>query len=409
MANLTTNLGGTKAEDALKASRLYKQPADVEKVYKPHIKDASKYIGVKLVGKTKEGEFGPLVSACTDNPTQPYFFDGIPSYIDPRAFVYFCLPGDYDNRKETGYDPFMSLAKNQDLAKAHLSMNENDPTVIDATFAYNGLTCGWSNDMIASVNYALAKGDSRNGGTDYGQLYPSLQERYRNTNGTEYRVFFGPWETYFLLAEAAVRTWISEDQAEAYYLNGIRASFDYLGLESTLCDSYVMGTNYNRVGTSVAFGHTVEPAAISDMDVAVPDGTGKFTMEKMTYNYPDPNKILYKGKKLNDELTKIITQKYIANCPWLPMENWSDHRRLGLPFWEMPVWSEGFTYAYLDGFDGNSYKNGQKPGYYTQRVSYYSGFKNANPEEYSHAVQLVGLSDEGSTAGVKPLWWAIQQ
>ena len=29
----------------------------------------------------------------------------------------------------------------------------------------------------------------------------------------------------------------------------------------------------------------------------------------MTYNYPDASKILYKGGALNDQLTKIITQK----------------------------------------------------------------------------------------------------
>ena len=416
MANLTTNLGGTTAEAALTAARLYKEKPDVEKVYKPYIKDADGYLGVKLVGKDKDGNVGTLVSECTDNPTQAYFFDGIPSFIDPRAFVYFCLPGDYDNRIETGYNPFMRANQMVDGKKTgswtdniHLSNNEEDKTVIDGTYAFNGLPCGWGNDQIRKANFALTQGDSRNENADYGITYPSLQERYRNTKGTEYRVFFGPWETYFLLAEASVRGWgVSESDADSYY-NGIKASFDYLGLESSLYDSYITGTRYNRVGTSVKYDHLTEPTAIQDIKIRVPDGTGAIKEEKMTYNYPDPTKILYKGKKLNDKMTKIITQKYIANTPWLPLENWSDHRRLGLPFWEMPVWSEGYTYSYLDGFDGNSFKNGQKPGYYTQRVSYYSGFKNANPEEYNHAVQLVGLSDEGSTAGVKPLWWAIQQ
>lgn len=31
-------------------------------------------------------------------------------------------------------------------------------------------------------------------------------------------------------------------------------------------------------------------------------------------------------------MTKIFTQKYIAQVPWLPEEVWSDHRRIGLPF-----------------------------------------------------------------------------
>ena len=33
-------------------------------------------------------------------------------------------------------------------------------------------------------------------------------------------------------------------------------------------------------------------------------------------------------------MTKIFTQKYIAQVPWLPEEVWSDHRRIGLPFFE---------------------------------------------------------------------------
>ena len=72
---------------------------------------------------------------------------------------------------------------------------------------------------------------------------------------------------------------------------------------------YLQSENYNRVGTSVKFNHTTEPAAY---EVDYVDG---YTNEakKMTYNYPDVNKILYKGGKLNDQLTKIITQLYIAN------------------------------------------------------------------------------------------------
>ena len=112
------------------------------------------------------------------------------------------------------------------------------------------------------------------------------------------------------------------------------------------------------------------------------------------------SKTLY-GKALNDKLTKIITQKYIANTPWLPLENWSDHRRTGLPFWEIPVSSTEFNY--LNGWTKESYKNGQKVGYYAQRMNYPNKFKNANPTEYEHAKTLMGMSDENT---VTPLWWA---
>ena len=53
----------------------------------------------------------------------------------------------------------------------------------------------------------------------------------------------------------------------------------------------------------------------------------------MTYTYPK-NSIYRGGAYNNDAMTKIFTQKYIAQVPWLPEEAWSDHRRIGLPFFE---------------------------------------------------------------------------
>ena len=62
--------------------------------------------------------------------------------------------------------------------------------------------------------------------------------------------------------------------------------------------------------------------------------------ENYTYRYPEMKSRLYKAA-MNDHLTKIITQKFIANTPWLPLETWSDHRRLGLPFFENACGREG--------------------------------------------------------------------
>ena len=81
------------------------------------------------------------------------------------------------------------------------------------------------------------------------------------------------------------------------------------------------------MGTSVKFTHTAEPANYTINYLDPVSGDVKTTQ----YKYPDANKILYKGKKLNDQLTKIITQKFIANTPWLPQENWCDHRRTEAP------------------------------------------------------------------------------
>ena len=86
-------------------------------------------------------------------------------------------------------------------------------------------------------------------------------------------------------------------------------------------------TEYNRVGTSVAFDHTAEAKSYTAEYV---DG---YTGEKKTTTYTYPKNSIYKnGTVNNDKLTKIISQKYLAQVPWLPLEAWSDHRRLGLPF-----------------------------------------------------------------------------
>ena len=393
MANLTTNLGGAKAIDIVadKDGRFYKTAPDATKLaqYQSRIKDAKAYLGVRMA----DG-LGNMYEEYTDNPTQGFYFDGLPEYFDPRLMAYYCLPGDYDNRKETGYDTFPRVDKGAfeapSLKNFVISFNEETYTV-DARYAVNGLVCGFGYDDKVVANNALI---DANGGA-YGKTYPSLQERYRNNS--EYRVFFGPWETYFLIAEAALRGWISDDAETAYY-NGIKASFDYLGLSSYYAD-YVSAKvdNHNRVGVSVRFDDDTDPADF-EIEYYEPE---KLKNVSTTYHYPVASKTLY-GKAINDKLAKIITQKYIANCPYLPLESWSDHRRTGLPFWEIPVSSTEFPF--LDGWTKESYKNGQKPGYYAQRMNYPAKFNNASPEQYQNALSLMGMTSGENT--ITPLWWA---
>lgn len=388
MANIMTNLGGAKAKDILADPnhRFYASSPDVDAVYGPYIKDASSYLGVSMKGIDNSDMF----ESNTDCPTVGYFFDGIPANIDPRAFVYFCLPGDYDNRKETGYDTFMRIGSSSDLVFP-LSNAAGDAVTIDGNFAFNGLIAGFTKD-----DKFQSFGPYNKGG-DYGISYPSLAERYRN-NG-EVRIFFGAWETYFLMAEAAVRGYISGN-AESYYYAGIKASLDYLGVGNNYA-AYIDSENYNRVGTSVKFSHTAEP---KDFSIWVSDPRNNMDMT-IPYHYPTPSKCMYK-EGLNTQLAKIITQKYIANTPWLPLENWSDHRRTGLPFWEIPVASSGNPLNYLENWTPTTYKDGQRKGLYAQRMLYPMKFKNANPTEYQHAIELNGTSSDDV---ITPLWWAIQK
>lgn len=385
-ANLTTNLGGAKAEDILqdKGKRFYKnapiKPEYVATTYGPYIKDAATYLGVHMVDKDGNN----LYEEYTDSPTWGYFFDGIPSKLDPRALAYFTLPSDYNNRIETGYASFPNST-----APFMIALDKaNDALQINTSFAWNGLIAGYGRDDKAKGNGLV---DASGG--NYGKTYPALAERYRNNK--EYRIFFGPWETYFLLAEAAVRGWNAGISAEEAYNTGIKVSFEYLNVADNY-EAYINSEDYNRVGTSVKFSHTAEP---KDYEINYTDPVSG-EVKTVEYKYPVASKTLY-GKALNDQLSKIITQKFIANTPWLPLENWSDHRRLGLPFWETPVSSTEFPY--LQGWTKESYKNGQQVGFYAQRMNYPNSFKNASPTEYERALSLMGMSNENT---VTPLWWA---
>lgn len=384
-ANLTTNLGGASAADILAdESKVLYSSADVAR-YENYIKPADTYLGVLYDRNFLDN---------SDNPTKQIFFDGIPDKIDPRAMVYYFLPGDYPERKATGYVGYFA----QDAATQIEYMYDPDASErktitgpIDATYCYNGLPFAYGNDKKAEFNGLVNGGEKTYG---YIGCYPSLADEYRNS--TNKRVFFGPWETYFLIAEAALRGWNAGMTAEAAYNAGIKASLEYTGMGHHYA-SYIESENYNRVGTSVKFSHTTEP---SNVEMDYKNGYTGATGKRM-YNYPNAANILYAGHKLNDQLTKIITQKYIANTPWLPLETWSDHRRLGLPFEEIAASST--TLSRMPEWTATSYLGPQKPGYFKQRMKYPSSLKNADPKEYEHAVQLLGGADETVT----PIWWAI--
>lgn len=394
MANLTTNLGGALSEDALKkvvkSTTTDKDGNEVADRYASYVKDASSYLGIKLENHWE---------AYTDNPTKQLFFDGLPSKVDPRALLYFFLPGDYPNRKQSGYvGPFTS-AKAPQVEKCWNKGDETKTAVatVDATFTWNGLTAGWGNDEKTSQNGIVNGSDL--GGYGYVGTYPALADDYRNNNNK--RVFFGPWETYFLLAEAAERGWNVGTTAEAAYYNGIKASFEYNDM-ADLYDAYINSEDYNRVGTSVKWSHTTEPTTTP---MTVKNGyTG--AESTVNYEYPKAANTLYAKvaarPALNDHLTKIITQLYIANTPWLPNENLCNHRRLGLPFWEIPTSTMSLTE--MEAWNKDSYKNPQTIDLFVQRFKFPSSLASTDAAGYKQAVSLLkGQKDSHLT----PLWWAI--
>lgn len=371
VANLLTNLGGIKVTE---------QRSDLASYVKP-----ANYLGIK---------YDRHYVANTDNPTKQYWLDGMPENLDPRALKIFCLPD--DENAENYIDKY-----NDRTAKDFVlyTVDENGNPIpnkdnpgeikIDATRCWNGYPAG----SRGGWSPTLAYNQLVTNGYGPGCTLPMLGKDYCKGKT---RIFFAAWETYFLLAEASLYGWNTGTTAKEAYENGIKASFEYFGVSEYVND-YLNSTNYNRVGTSVKFDHTTEPTA---EQMTYVDGYSK-EQKTVTYEYPTASKTLY-GKALNDHLTKIITQKFIAQTPYLVLEMWSDFRRLGLPFFEIPANESSMTGSdMVNVWNPNSWKDGQKWEFYPQRMRYPSSLENADPEGYKQAVELLGGSDNIIT----PLWW----
>ncbi|MDO5608626.1 MAG: SusD/RagB family nutrient-binding outer membrane lipoprotein [Capnocytophaga sp.] len=317
----------------------------------------------------------------TNDPMAGYWFDGMPHSIDPRAYALFPIPGDLDNPEFNKY-PSWSTNNVTDTKRRLIKEGSNDETLVelDGAFTWNAFAGGsWG-----------AKGE-RNRVLGWQGMLPRLKNSLRNS--TAKRLFYGAWESYFLIAEAAVKGWNVPLSAQAAYENGIKASFDYWGI-SAHYTAYIASQDYNRVGTSVSWSHTAEPSAKT---VRFKNGYTN-AEETVTYQYP-ANHLYQNGTVRNDALTKIITQKFLAQVPWLPLEGWSDHRRLGLPFFENP--SVENPLPGIPSLNSTNYMEG-KVEFMPQRVPYPSTLKTNSAEAYQTAIQALGGDDSVFT----PLWWA---
>ena len=154
---------------------------------------------------------------------------------------------------------------------------------------------------------------------------PRLSQEFRGSKSQ--RIFFASWETYFLLAEAAVKGWTVPMSGKAAYEAGIKENFAYWNVSSHL-SAYLASQEYNRTGTSVSWDHTAEPGANHAMNYV--DGyTNAAGVATILY----PNNTLYKnGTVKNDLLTKIITQKFIAQTPWLPLRRMERSQKIRFAF-----------------------------------------------------------------------------
>lgn len=363
--NLMIGLGGVPSADQVSA--------DMQGSIKP-----ANYMGLK---------FDDHFTTLTNDPSAGFWFDGLHNSIDPRAYDAYIVPGDFDNanyNKYPSWSPNWTSVTERDLIIGDADNDENGETndiSIEATYTWN-----------APVGGTWAEKGSNNKVRSWGGTIPRLAHKYRN--GENKRVFFGPWESYFLIAEAAVRGWDVPLSGQAAYEEGISQSFAYNGVSSHIA-AYLSSENYNRVGTSVSWNHTMEPANTVTMDYI--DG---YTGVAGTYEFKYPENTIYEGGSVkNDLLTKIITQKFIAQTPWLPLETWNDHRRLGLPFFENPA-IENLIDNSPNLTLGNYMTN--SVNVFPQRLKYPSGLTNSYPQGYEQAINHLGGDDSVFT----PLWWA---
>lgn len=323
----------------------------------------------------------------TNDPSAGFFFNGLPSKIDPRAIVMFNIPGYDDSKAEKRTYPqcFSGFAGKVKLG------DHNDPEgkvtdnsiELNVQYTWNTWVAGkW--DKKSSLSSKLT-GESIN--------YPSAADQYRNS--TNYRIWFGNWETYFLLAEAAEYGWIS-GSAKDYYEKGVRASFEYNGV-AQFADEYLASETYNRVGTSAKFDHVAEA---QPHEVSYIDG---YTKEVKTMTYTYPNNSVYKNGVNNDHLTKIITQKYIANCPYLPLESWNDHRRLGLPFFENQAVEVDYVPSNHEVPLTKATAKECKWEFYPKRMRYPASMETNSKASYEQAIGLLGGVNDTNV----PLYWCM--
>jgi hypothetical protein len=185
-----------------------------------------------------------------------------------------------------------------------------------------------------------------------------------------HRRFFDAAEVHFMLAEANLRGWSTPLTAQAHYVAGVNASFDYWG-----------------VGGAADYlaDNTKTPLDYDDTTVTGP--TNDF-VSRITAT------VAWDESGTNEEkLEKIMTQKWIA-AYGNTVEAWVDHRRTGYPKLPYNYQNSSKADTGLIPADG-----------FIKRLLFNQNEQTNNPSGYAGAVQALGSGgDKVSTR----LYWDVE-
>jgi len=191
------------------------------------------------------------------------------------------------------------------------------------------------------------------------------------TSDTPY-LWINAAEVSFLMAEYELR-WGSEEQAKAYYENGITLSFNEKGASGA--ETYIADAESKPAVYTDPLGGYSYSTRMSDITIAWEEGADFET-----------------------SLERIITQKWIAIFP-LGVEAWSEYRRTGYP---------KLLPAVQDLSGGTVDLN-----HHARRFTYPVEEYNNNSANYNAAVQLLNsetTSDGGRTGDIMGtrVWWDVK-
>lgn len=182
-------------------------------------------------------------------------------------------------------------------------------------------------------------------------------------------------EVAFLKAEGALNGWnMGGKTAKELYEEGIKLSFAQWGVDESRLNEYLSNTN-------VRSGFT---------DIIIPDMNAPTFNSSINVNWDNAQ-----GDK-EKQLSKIITQKWIAMFPYNTIEAWTEWRRTGYPNM-MPSLNNKSGGAVKDIYQENGKDRGGM-----RRLVYSTSSVSQNKDNINKAIEDLGGPDANAT----DLWWA---